>query len=176
MAAEPIRVLVVDDEPPIVELLRGYLAREGFVVTSVADGFAAVEAVRDQAPEVPVEVVPGITSYSAAAAEALVPLAEGDENLCIVSAAQGADRVARALDLSDNVVVMKSFRNKGEVCDLLTSRGFSGHTVFAAECSRPGAVLLEDLSEIRALLCCYMSFFLVKRPPRVQAVAKRAAG
>jgi len=25
----PPRILVVDDEPPIVELVRGYLAREG---------------------------------------------------------------------------------------------------------------------------------------------------
>jgi two-component system alkaline phosphatase synthesis response regulator PhoP len=35
-------VLVVDDEPQIVELLRGYLEREGFEVADAADGNAAL--------------------------------------------------------------------------------------------------------------------------------------
>ena len=32
MEARPLRILVVDDEPPIVELLTGYLEREGWLV------------------------------------------------------------------------------------------------------------------------------------------------
>jgi two-component system, OmpR family, alkaline phosphatase synthesis response regulator PhoP len=35
-------ILVVDDEPQIVELLRGYLEREGFGVTEAGDGEAAL--------------------------------------------------------------------------------------------------------------------------------------
>jgi len=46
------RVLVVDDEPPIVELVRGYLRREGWEVFTVADGPAAIAAVREHAPDV----------------------------------------------------------------------------------------------------------------------------
>lgn len=46
------RVLVVDDEPPIVELVRGYLHREGWEVLTVADGPAAIAAVREHAPDV----------------------------------------------------------------------------------------------------------------------------
>jgi DNA-binding response OmpR family regulator len=46
------RILVVDDEPPIVELVTGYLEREGWVVESAADGPAAVEAVRRLDPDV----------------------------------------------------------------------------------------------------------------------------
>ena len=38
-----IAFLVVDDEPPIVELVTGYLAREGWVVESAGDGIAALE-------------------------------------------------------------------------------------------------------------------------------------
>jgi DNA-binding response OmpR family regulator len=46
------RVLVVDDEPPIVELVAGYLEREGWTVESAGDGPAAVEAVRAFEPDV----------------------------------------------------------------------------------------------------------------------------
>lgn len=37
-------VLLVDDEPSIVQLARMYLEREGFIVNSVDDGLAALEA------------------------------------------------------------------------------------------------------------------------------------
>jgi len=32
------RILVVDDEPPLVDLVRGYLEREGFAVLNAGDG------------------------------------------------------------------------------------------------------------------------------------------
>jgi DNA-binding response OmpR family regulator len=46
------RILVVDDEPPLVELVRGYLAREGFEIITAGDGPGAVRLVRDEAPDV----------------------------------------------------------------------------------------------------------------------------
>ncbi len=46
------RVLVVDDEPPIVDLVRGYLEREGMAVEARSDGPAALDAVRELAPDV----------------------------------------------------------------------------------------------------------------------------
>src|SRR5512141_2770199 len=52
MALRPSRILVVDDEPPIVELLAGYLGREGWSVDSAPDGLAALEAVRRFDPDV----------------------------------------------------------------------------------------------------------------------------
>jgi DNA-binding response OmpR family regulator len=51
-AEAPVRILVVDDEPPIVELVRGYLSREGWSVDSAADGPTALEIARDAAPDV----------------------------------------------------------------------------------------------------------------------------
>ena len=49
---QSIRVLVVDDEPPIVELVRGYLEREGWQVIVAADGAAAVDVARTSRPDV----------------------------------------------------------------------------------------------------------------------------
>ena len=43
--AAPARILVVEDEPRLGELLRLYLQREGHAVTVVGDGRAAIEAV-----------------------------------------------------------------------------------------------------------------------------------
>jgi len=58
----PARILVVDDEPPIVELVRGYLSREGWSVDVAVDGPTAVERARSNTPDVIVLdlMLPGI--------------------------------------------------------------------------------------------------------------------
>lgn len=48
----PARVLVVDDEPPIRAVVRGFLEREGMTVAEAHDGPAAVEQVRAFSPDV----------------------------------------------------------------------------------------------------------------------------
>ena len=45
------RVLVVDDEPHIRTVLRGYLEAEGFEVAEAADGEAALAALRENPPD-----------------------------------------------------------------------------------------------------------------------------
>ena len=58
----PIKILVVDDEPPMVELVRGYLAREGWEVLTASDGAAALETARAERPDVVVLdlMLPGV--------------------------------------------------------------------------------------------------------------------
>ncbi len=50
--ASPARVLIVDDEAPIRDLVRGYLEREGFAVATAADGPNGLAAVRSGRPDV----------------------------------------------------------------------------------------------------------------------------
>lgn len=62
MDAIVTKILVVDDEKSIVELIRGYLEREGFEVFAAFDGPAALECVRELAPELVVldVMLPGL--------------------------------------------------------------------------------------------------------------------
>jgi DNA-binding response OmpR family regulator len=59
------RVLVVDDEAPIIELVRGYLEREGMVVIAASDGQVALDLIRERAPDVVVLDVnlPGLDGF-----------------------------------------------------------------------------------------------------------------
>ena len=43
-------VLVVDDDPKIVQLVRAYLERAGFAVVTAGDGRAALAAIRELTP------------------------------------------------------------------------------------------------------------------------------
>ena len=48
---DPLRVLVVDDETSLAQVIAGYLEREGFQVTSAYDGPSAVEQARRDRPD-----------------------------------------------------------------------------------------------------------------------------
>jgi DNA-binding response OmpR family regulator len=56
------RILVVDDEAPILELVRGYLERDGFQVETAPDGPSGLAAVRASDPDVVVldVMLPGL--------------------------------------------------------------------------------------------------------------------
>ena len=57
-----LRALVVDDEPPLVQVVSSYLTQEGFDVVTATDGPSAVTAARDGSPDVIVLdlMLPGI--------------------------------------------------------------------------------------------------------------------
>jgi DNA-binding response OmpR family regulator len=59
------RVLLVDDEAPILELVRGYLEREGMDVIEAADGQVGLELIRQRAPDVIVldVMLPGLDGF-----------------------------------------------------------------------------------------------------------------
>ena len=47
-----VKILVVDDEPPIVELVTAYLTKEGYEVYTAADGPSGLKAARVHRPDV----------------------------------------------------------------------------------------------------------------------------
>jgi DNA-binding response OmpR family regulator len=94
------RILVVDDEAPILDLVRGYLEREGFEVATESDGQAAVEAVRASSPDVVIldVMLPGLDGIEACRqirtfsdAYVLMLTARGEEIDRIVGLTVGAD-------------------------------------------------------------------------------------
>ena len=53
-AERPARILIADDLPDLLQALKETLEREGFVVTAVPDGQAALEAIRAEPPDIAV--------------------------------------------------------------------------------------------------------------------------
>jgi len=86
-------ILVVDDDPKILELVRMYLQREGFPVITAGDGMAAVAAIREHAPrlmvlDVMLPTLDGLAVLRAARADSDLPV-------LILSARGGtADRIS----------------------------------------------------------------------------------
>jgi DNA-binding response OmpR family regulator len=99
-AAKRAPILVVDDDPKILELVRMYLEREGFSVITASDGIAALAAIRERSPRAVVLdlMLPGLDGLAvirAARADSSVPIlmlsARGATSDRIVGIATGAD-------------------------------------------------------------------------------------
>jgi two-component system response regulator ResD len=94
------RVLVVDDEPIVSEVVQRYLIREGYQVRLAADGRAALQEARENAPDLVVLdlMLPGIDGLEVCRqlrAESSVPIiiltAKGEESDKILGLGLGAD-------------------------------------------------------------------------------------
>ncbi|MDQ6930704.1 MAG: response regulator transcription factor [Candidatus Eremiobacteraeota bacterium] len=103
----PLRVLVAEDDPSIRELLTHHLAREGFDVTAVSDGMAALRAARDLANLVILDVgLPGIDGFEVART-----LRREKRDLPIVMLTARSDEIDRVvgLELGADDYVCKPF-------------------------------------------------------------------
>ena len=100
-------VLVVDDEPEIVRILRDYLERAGFAVLTAGDGEAAVVAARRQRPDLVVLdlTLPSLDGLDVARAlrrDGEVPI------IMLTARTEESDRVA-GLELGADDYVAKPF-------------------------------------------------------------------
>ncbi len=101
------RILLVDDEPDIVELVRHHLAREHYEVVTAADGETALAEARRRLPDLVVLdlMLPGMDGLEvcrrlrADPRTAHIPIvmltAKGEETDAVIGLAQGADDYVR---------------------------------------------------------------------------------
>jgi DNA-binding response OmpR family regulator len=98
--APPPRVLVVDDEQPILDLVSGYLQRERWTIRTATDGAVALELVRSWDPDVVIldVMLPGLDGVEVCTqlrgfsdAYVLMLTARSEEIDRIVGLAVGAD-------------------------------------------------------------------------------------
>ncbi len=120
--------------------------------------------VRGRLPELRIEVVPGITSFQAAAACATVPLAEGEESITIISGAKGGDRLKDVIDISDNVVLMKTYKQFPKILSQIEEAGYRERCCFVSRCGLDGEIVEKDFGRISGLdQPNYLSLMIVKK-------------
>ena len=94
------KILLVDDEPMVTDVMERYLRREGFQVLLAADGEAAVATARESAPDLilldlMLPKIDGLTAFRQIRSHSSVPViiltAKGDETDRIVGLETGAD-------------------------------------------------------------------------------------
>ena len=90
------------------------------------------------------EIIPGITSYSAAAAALGIALCSGEETLTIIGRSKNIDEL---LDVPGNKVIMKSGENLTLVLNKLKERGYGDRTKIVCRVTSDGQRLYDSIKE-----------------------------
>ncbi|MGI6092308.1 MAG: precorrin-2 C(20)-methyltransferase [Negativicutes bacterium] len=96
----------------------------------------------------PIETVPGITAFCAIGSRLGYPLVEGDDVLSIIPATMDDDKLDKALAMSDNVVLMKVYKNFHQVVEKLERHGLAEHAVMTSRCGLEDEVIIDKLTDI----------------------------
>jgi precorrin-2/cobalt-factor-2 C20-methyltransferase len=85
-----------------------------------------------------IEVVPGVSSLTAVAAAARVPLADGDDRIAVLPAPRALPELGRLARDFETLLLLKAGRCLAEVRDALAAAGLAGRAWVVADASRPG--------------------------------------
>jgi precorrin-2/cobalt-factor-2 C20-methyltransferase len=121
-------------------------------------------ALSDVCPALPIEIIPGVSSVTAAAAAAGLELTDYDDRLAIVPATATLSDVDEAVRRFDSVVILKVGAVLGDLLRLLDRHGLLDRAVYVRRCGWPDQ---EIVHEPRRLLADpprdYFALLIVRR-------------
>lgn len=125
----------------------------GYLLETLAQNGCQAEAV----------TVPGITAYHAAAARLNKPLVESNESLVVVSGVGDPESIRRLSDFSENIVIMKSYRQFDTIIDTIESLPRACSVSAVSSIGLPGERVAPDARELKGVKIPYLTLCIVKR-------------
>ena len=121
------------------------------------------EMIRDIEPDVPVQVIPGVSSITAASSLTGVALGQGDERVAIVPATWHEERLRELIVSTDTVVLMKVARVLPTVIQLLRETGRLKDAVLVSRGTAEQQIVTRDLERFEHRRLNYLTLVLVAR-------------
>ncbi|RRD71206.1 MULTISPECIES: precorrin-2 C(20)-methyltransferase [unclassified Desulfovibrio] len=115
------------------------------------------------APHLSVRVVPGITSFQAAAARARTVLCESGETLCILPGINSREELEDCLKHADTAVVLKAYRNLSAIRDALHTTGRLENCLLVSQVEQDSEHIRQGI-DLAEGVPPYMSLVLSKKP------------
>ncbi|AGA25986.1 precorrin-2 C(20)-methyltransferase [Singulisphaera acidiphila] len=153
-----------------VAQLLAHEARQGRTVAFLTEGDPMLfgsgsyvaERLRSVAPDVPVEIVPGVSASSSAAARLGWPLAQKDEILTICPGTYHPDEIGEILDRGGPVCWFKAAAVLPQLVEELRRRGRLDHAALVERVGHPNERIFLDVSDALKVNLSYFSLVLVR--------------
>ncbi|MDR2200264.1 MAG: precorrin-2 C(20)-methyltransferase [Deltaproteobacteria bacterium] len=114
-------------------------------------------------PEFQAKSVPGISSYQLAASKLNRSLCLHREALTVISGTDDHESLSRLLDLSENVVIMKSYRGSERVAELVRAKGLARKTAVCCNLGLPDEFIIDGIEAPLPEKISYFTLFLVNK-------------
>lgn len=85
-----------------------------------------------------VQMISGIPSFCAGASRANIPIVEGNEGFGVIPSLKGLEQVEKAMDVFDNLVIMKVGSHVKEVYEMLKAKGREDHAIIISNVGMEG--------------------------------------
>ena len=148
----------------IDELSQGHdcaFATLGDAMTYSTFGYI-LQHVRAALPELMVEIVPGITSFSTLAAKAGKVLAENGEQLRIIPSFNAAMAQELEFPKGSTTILLKTYHSRNALLDRLDAEQ-DIELVYGEHLAMQGEVILQESASIRQRPDAYLSLLMVKK-------------
>lgn len=122
-----------------------------------------MDSVMENHPEIPVEVIPGVSSITAAAASAKTSLAAHGETLAILPAYYGITGLKEAVANYDTVVLMKVNRSLLSALTDLEELGAGDGAVYVKRASTDREEVVTDLKGLSTENLDYFSLLIIRK-------------
>eukprot|EP00831_Metopus_contortus_P000527 TRINITY_DN10199_c0_g1_i2.p3 TRINITY_DN10199_c0_g1~~TRINITY_DN10199_c0_g1_i2.p3 ORF type:complete len:287 (+),score=68.70 TRINITY_DN10199_c0_g1_i2:458-1318(+) len=100
-----------------------------------------------QNPDLRLRAVPGITSFHAAASKIGLVLVESKESLLVTSGVADLARLEEQINVCDNAVILKAYKNFEEIKELLTRLRLADKTVLVSRLGMDDESILMDIKD-----------------------------
>lgn len=112
-----------------------------------------------------IETIPGIPAFIGMGSHLGWPLVEGNDVLSVVPATADMEKIRRIVKASDNVVLMKVYKNFPAIADLLAEEGMAATSVMVSRCGLPDEERIDDIMARKDRPVNYLSTILARRSP-----------
>ena len=113
--------------------------------------------------DVKIVTIPGVPAFCAIGSQMGMPIVEGNDILSIVPATADINKIRKAVDASDNVVMMKVYKNFPEIAELLDEEGMSENAVMVSRCGLSDEKQINDIMKHKDEPVNYLSTILTRR-------------
>ena len=112
---------------------------------------------------VQIETVAGVPAFLAIAAKIGYPPAYGNDILSIIPATADKEKISAALKNSDAAVLMKVYKNFGEIVEMLDAENLLTNAALVSRCGLEGEKIITDIKIHKTEKINYLSTILTRR-------------
>lgn len=113
--------------------------------------------------DIEIQTIPGIPAFAAIGSQMGYPIVEGDDVLSIIPATAAPEKVEKAVQAADNVVLMKVYKNFGEVTDMLSRNKMAKQAVLVSRAGLPDERVINDIEAHKEEKLNYLSTILTRK-------------